>query len=273
MRCGRRASWSKASASDVASKRALQLKTDRTRPQPLREKTKGAEAVLAVDLDHDGLLDLVVANKADASVWRNTGRKEFVDVTPRSGVAAPAAGRARPKNVPCPARWPPSISITIATQTWLLTWGATRRESQFVERPSARAGFEIHRLANKDGVLQQAVAAAVLDADANGSCDVLAAGPGGIALLQTSSTDYGQVDVINVGPVADFAANQLLVLDYDNDGSQDVLAANADTEFNVCTARAMDTSRSRRTFCRPVSTRFASPIAATWTATATSTSW
>jgi hypothetical protein len=77
--------------------------------------------------------------------------------------------------------------------------------------------------------MQQATTVAVLDADANGSCDVLAAGAGGIVLVETSSSEYGQVEVTSVSPIADFAANQLLVLDYDNDGSQDVIAANADT--------------------------------------------
>jgi FG-GAP-like repeat len=200
-----------------------QLKTVET--HALTEKSKGAEAVLAVDLDHDGLLDLVVAKKADASVWRNSGRKEFVDVTPRSGVVEQlAAVRGQASGVP---RTLAAIDFNHDCDVdVLLTGGATKGVALLKGLGEGR--FEVHALANKDAVLQQAVAAAVLDADANGSCDVLAAGPGGISLLQTASSDYGQVSVINVSTVASFFADQLLVLDYDNDGSQDVLAASAD---------------------------------------------
>jgi FG-GAP-like repeat len=206
---------------DPAGK-TLQLK--RVETSALTEKSKGAESVLAVDLDHDGLLDLVVAKPAEVSVWRNGGHQEFIDVTPRSGLAEPKpATRGE-----APARR--SLAVIDYNHDCdadvLLSGGAAKGANLLYGLGEGR--FRVSPLANKDAVMQQAVTVAVLDADANGSCDVLAAGPGGIALLQTSSTDYGQVDVVNMGPVADFAANQLLVLDYDNDGSQDVLAANAD---------------------------------------------
>ena len=72
-------------------------RTLRTVESPaLSEKTKGAESVVTVDLDHDGALDLVVARKGTGtasaphpgaiSVWRNLGRMQFADVTPRSGL-------------------------------------------------------------------------------------------------------------------------------------------------------------------------------------------
>ncbi len=93
--------------------KASQLKTVAT--HALTEKTKGAEAVLAVDLDHDGLLDLVVANKADASVWRNTGARN--SSTSRLAPASSSSLLPCTANRVHPARWPRSISITIATST------------------------------------------------------------------------------------------------------------------------------------------------------------
>jgi FG-GAP-like repeat len=203
--------------------KTVQLKA--VEAQALQEKSKGAQAVLAVDLDHDGLLDLIVAKKGEVSVWRNAGRKQFVDITPRSGLVEQlAAAHSEASGVP---RALAAIDFNHDCDVdVLLTGGATKGVSLLKSLGEGR--FEVRGLADKDAVMQQAVAAAVLDADANGSCDVLSAGPGGISLLQTASTDYGQVNVINVSTVTNFAANQLLVLDYDNDGSQDVLAASAD---------------------------------------------
>jgi hypothetical protein len=206
---------------DPASK-ALQLKLAET--PALTEKSKVAQAVLAVDLDHDGLLDLVVGKQSEVSVWRNAGRKQFIDVTARSGLTElrPAGhGEANGRRTLAVIDYNHDCDPDV-----LLTGGATKGVDLLKSLGEGR--FVLSPLANKDAVMQQAVAVAVLDADANGSSDVLAAGPGGIGLLQTSSSDYGQVNVINVGTISDFAANQLLVLDYDNDGSQDVLAASAE---------------------------------------------
>jgi hypothetical protein len=201
--------------------KALQLKLVET--HPLTEKSKGAEAVLAVDLDHDGLLDLVVAKDAEVSVWRNAGRKQFLDVTARAGVIEQARsihGEVASRRTLAVIDYNHDCDADV-----LITGGWTKGVDWLESLGEGR--FRRNPLASKDAVMQQAVAVAVLDADANGSCDVLAAGWGGIVLLQTSSSDYGQVNVMNVGTISDFAANQLLVLDYDNDGSQDVLAASA----------------------------------------------
>lgn len=204
------------------AKKAAQLKLVESRT--LTETTKGAAAIAAVDLDHDGLLDLVVAKQADVSVWRNAGHKQFTDITARSGLSEPSPAA---RGLAAGVRTLAAIDYNHDCEPdVLLTGGATKGVNLLKGLGEGR--FLVNPLANKDAVMQQAVAVAVLDADANGSCDVLAAGPGGIALLQTSSSEYGQVNVLNVGTIADFAADQLLVLDYDNDGSQDVLAASAD---------------------------------------------
>ena len=88
--------------------------------------------------------------------------------------------------------------------------------------------FRLQPLAPHDPVFQTATALAVLDADANGSCDVLAAGPAGMALLRTSSTQPGEVNTWPTEAVSDFPASDLLVLDYDNDGCQDVIGWNGE---------------------------------------------
>ncbi len=89
--------------------------------------------------------------------------------------------------------------------------------------------FQLHEPPARDNpVFQSATTLALLDADANGWTDLLAAGPAGIALLTASSTQPGELNFVHCDTISDFPADHLLVLDYDNDGCQDVVAWNGD---------------------------------------------
>jgi hypothetical protein len=207
---------------------------------PLLEATKGVESLVTIDLDHDGALDLVVARKetgaasaqnpAVISVWRNLGGMAFADVTPRSGLSEQMAGKA------ASAAAGPSGVCSLAAidlnhdceMDVLLAGGGPTPSNAKILQGTGEGRFRVQPLAHDSSDFQAATALAVLDADANGSCDVLAAGPTGMFLLLTSSTEPGEVNRVFLSSVSDFPAKELLVLDYDNDGSQDVIAWNGE---------------------------------------------
>lgn len=204
----------------------------------LMEKTKGAQSVLAIDLDHDGALDLVVlrtptegatgSESAAVSVWRNLGRMEFADVTPRSGLSQKSRNQ--------PASTAPVGACSLAAidfnhdcdmDVLLAAGGLATSGAEFLQG-AGEGRFRRQPLQPDNPVFRSATALSVLDGDNNGCCDVLAAGPSGMALLQTSSTQPGEAKTLRVETVSDFPANQLLVLDFDNDGCQDVIGWNGD---------------------------------------------
>jgi hypothetical protein len=196
----------------------------------LAEKTKGAESIVAVDLDEDGALDLVVARKergtpsppssGAVSVWRNLGRMQFADVTPRSGLA----------QTPIDAR---SLVAVDSNHDFdmdvLLAGGGPAAAGVSLLQGAGSGRFRLKPVASDNPVFQTARAVAVLDADANGCLDVLAAGPAGMAVLLSSSTEPGETHTLRTETISDFPAEGLLVLDYDNDGCQDVIGWNRET--------------------------------------------
>jgi hypothetical protein len=194
----------------------------------LLEKTKGAEAVVTVDLDQDGALDLVVARNATGtkaaaggaiSVWRNVGRTQFTDVTGRSGLGQALASA----GALVALDWNHDFDIDV------LSAGTSAAPAGVALLRGAGEGrFRFEKLGHDNPVFQQATALALLDADANGCCDVMAASPNGIALLRTSSTEPGEVNVLSTETISDFPARRLLVVDYDNDGFPDVIAWNGE---------------------------------------------
>ena len=197
----------------------------------LSEKTKGAVSVVTVDLDHDGALDLVVARKTTdgakgpgvgpLSIWRNRGHFQFADVSSRSGLAEG-----------------PKTAASLAAVDWnhdfdpdIVVAGTSGSPAEVRYLQGAGEGrFQLREPPARDNsVFQSAAALALVDADANGWTDVLAAGPAGIALMTASSTQPGELNLLRCETISDFPADHLLVLDYDNDGCQDVVAWNSDS--------------------------------------------
>jgi hypothetical protein len=198
-------------------------------PTPaLAEATKGATSVVAIDLDGDGLNDLVVACRkpdgpgATLRVWRNQGNRTFRDATARSWI----------KDVPIgvgslvAVDWDNDLDIDLLAPGLAPKTGAPAQLAFLRGRGLARFGSQ--RFPVKDSDIQSATTIAVLDADSNGSWDLLASGPHGMQLLLTSTIEHGRVDTIGVEAVSDFPADGLLAFDYDNDGCPDLIAWNRD---------------------------------------------
>jgi hypothetical protein len=88
------------------------------------------------------------------------------------------------------------------------------------------ARFRAQPFRVKDSEIQSATSLAVLDADSNGSWDLLASNRNGTFLLLTSSTEHGRVETIGVEAISEFPFEHVLVFDYDNDGSPDLITWN-----------------------------------------------
>ncbi|HXY35274.1 MAG TPA: CRTAC1 family protein [Planctomycetaceae bacterium] len=195
----------------------------------LSRATKDALSIAVCDLNEDGLLDLVVSSRSHKAgekewatplVFANEGDRHFRDITPRSGIGSvPVGGTAllavdwdNDLDVDLLAPWVESPSGSPGGITFLKGHGFAR--------------FHPQRFRVQDSAIQTATALAVLDADSNGSWDLLASGPHGMMLLLTSTVEHGRVETIGVEPISDFAFDQVLAFDYDNDGCPDLVAWN-----------------------------------------------
>jgi hypothetical protein len=196
---------------------------------PLADATKNALSAVALDLNDDGLPDLVVAcqvpNSAAATlrVLRNEGNRHFRDITARSGLSQIEVGAGSLTAVD----WDNDLDVDLIAPAVPGPKPAPPGVEFLKGRGLAR--FRHQRFPTKAQDLQSATSLAVLDADSNGSWDLLASGPHGMLLLLTSTIEHGRVDTIGVEAISDFPAEHVLVVDYDNDGSPDLIAWNRDT--------------------------------------------
>ncbi|HET6328921.1 MAG TPA: CRTAC1 family protein [Planctomycetaceae bacterium] len=194
----------------------------------LQEQTKNALSVVALDLNDDGLSDLVVAcqmpnsNAALLHVFRNEGNRQFRDMTARSGLANLGVGSGSLTAVD----WNNDLDVDLIAPGLAPASQSPAGIAFFGGRGLAR--FRNQRFPAKAAEVQGATSLAVLDADSNGSWDLLTSGPHGMMLLLTSSVEHGRVDTIGVEAVSDFAADHMLIFDYDNDGCPDLIAWNRD---------------------------------------------
>ncbi len=196
-------------------------------PAPsLADVTQGALSVLALDLDGDGLTDLVVACQvpkapgASLHVLRNQGNRSFRDGTARSGLSQATVGTGSLLAVD----WDNDLDVDLLAPGVPGPSGLPTGIAFFKGRGLARFGPQ--RFPVKDKDVLSATHLAVLDADSNGSWDLLASNPHGTFLLLTSSTEHGRVDTIGVEAISEFSFDHVLVFDYDNDGNPDLIAWN-----------------------------------------------
>lgn len=191
-------------------------------PGELGKKTRGARSVALMDFDGDAALDLLVAvqesSAGSISVWRNLRNLQFEDVTSRSAIAdAPISTRSL-----IALDWDYDRDADL-----MITVGSPKQALGFL-KGEGEGRFHYQPIRTTEPIFQGASALAVLDADANGSWDLLASGPTGIALWLTSCLQPAQGRSLRTEVVSDFPAIGLFAFDYDNDGYQDVLAWSQD---------------------------------------------
>lgn len=196
-------------------KRALKLVKQSDEMTALKEVL----AVLPVDFDHDGDLDLVVSTSSGLTVWSNRDDSTFSDVTPHSTLPNKDFVVTQMLAVD----WNRNVSIDVVC---LGANGAGLLENvlhgQFVwkEFPPTETAFK------------QASSMALMDADANFSWDLVVGGAKSVDYVRTRNPDGGVTQLVGHRAVVPQANAKLAVWDYDNDGWQDLLVA-ADTKLTT----------------------------------------
>ena len=149
----------------------------------LSQGTKNVLGVAVVDLDHDGALDLVVTHLAPGtpsapqgpgqSPFGSAGRLQFVDVTARSGLAEQRrSGRSL-----VAVDWNRDFDMDV-----LFAAGDSTSAGVGLLAGAGEGRFRFQQLTIDNPVFQRARTLAILDADANGSPDLLVGSPDGLAL-------------------------------------------------------------------------------------------
>ncbi len=180
------------------------------------EKETGLEAlrdiiaVLPVDFDHDGDLDLVISTEAGLSLWLNYEQFQFVDHSQYSTLPDPTVRIEQMLAVD----WDRNVSVDVVcfgsgTAGYLSNILHGRlRWREFEEAPDHVTGGPV---------------AALLDSDANFSWDLLMGSADGLSLNQTANPDAGVSQFIRSEAMSAESIDDLKTWDSDNDGFQDVL--------------------------------------------------
>jgi hypothetical protein len=180
-------------------------------------------AALPIDFNADGRTDLIVSSERKGeppsiSFWENRGGDVFADVSARTKHGASAI-------VPVglgAVDWDADSNVDVVF--------VDPKSSNHVGllRGSGFGRFALSPLSTNAKPFQSATCLCLLDADLNGSWDLMAAGPDGIGLLKTRRKETLKTEIAETAEISDFPAQELLTLDFDNDGFPDVIAGNAD---------------------------------------------
>lgn len=188
-----------------------------TRSLKIREQTNGLTdlknvlAVLPVDFDHDGDLDLIVSAEDGMSTWLNLENWTFANHSQHSQLP-PASAKI---HTMVAVDWDRDVAIDVLC----LGEGTAGRLSNILH---GRLRWE--EFPDEASYLKKATTMSVLDADANFSWDVLSASPEGVSVSTTMNPDAGIVKFTGrVSPVEE-AASGATTWDYDNDGFLDIVA-------------------------------------------------
>jgi len=171
---------------------------------------KNVLAVLPVDFDHDGDLDLIVSAEDGMSTWLNLENWTFADHSQHSGLP-PATAKI---HTMVAADWDRDVAIDVLC----LGEGTAGQLSNILH---GRLRWE--EFPDEASYLKSAKTIAVLDADANFSWDIISAGSEGVSVSTTMNPDAGVVKFTGrVSPVEEVASGAT-TWDYDNDGFLDIV--------------------------------------------------
>jgi tetratricopeptide (TPR) repeat protein len=176
---------------------------------------KNVSAVVAADLDHDGDLELAIASGGDRykglSLWLNQEDFTFVDNSEFSTL--PDGDKAASIHTIIPVDWGRSVAVD------LLCLG---------DKASGYLENILHGQFRWNGApisgLSSAKQMAVVEADGNFSWDILHVGGKGLKLTSTANVDAAITKTISQTTLDPSAQSGLIVVDYDNDGYQDVVS-------------------------------------------------
>ena len=181
---------------------------------PAFAQSKNISAAVLFDVDHDALLDLVMTGDAGIQVWQNRSGLKFQLLQTLSVDDETTVPRAM-----AAVDWDRDIDVDVIM-------AGEKAPTVEILRNHRHGRFSRESLGEEFSQVPPAVALAVLDADGNGSWDIVTAGANGATLIRTTTLDAGVVQEITVTRVSQTAADGVLVWDYDNDGRSDLLAWN-----------------------------------------------
>ncbi|PHR94948.1 MAG: hypothetical protein COA78_31190, partial [Blastopirellula sp.] len=167
------------------------------------------------DLDHDGDLDIFISSDSGLRVWSNADNMQFV-----------------PWGDDAFAGFDPIQTTQATVIDWDRDTDLDIVLPAYAERPAGILENLRHgrmRWLPFDASfasVNQSPRIHLIDADSNASWDLLAASSTGINLALTQTPTQNKVLHASDMQVADFAANKMLLIDYDNDGLEDLLAYN-----------------------------------------------
>lgn len=193
---------------------------------PQSERFSAIRNVLTVcpaDLLHDGDLDLAIATAEGVSIWSNRGSGTFDS---RKGdfefTELPAADMTL--NTVTGAASLAAVDLDADVDLDLVVTGENGQAAGMIE--NLRHGrFRWTPFALPGGTKIAARQALICDPNRDGMWDLLFAGKNGAELL---TREYGRPQVVRFGklqPVAESAVDSLTLLDFDNDGQRDFVAA------------------------------------------------
>lgn len=177
------------------------------------ESLRDVLAGTLVDIDHDGDVDVLLSVAGQVQIWWNRDNLTFEDATQWSQVP-PADLRVESFAV---VDWDRDVDLDV------LVGGATMPQSGILE--NLRHGQVRWKPFDADfAALGSAASLATWEADGNASWDLLSAGKNGIQEVLTSTVPAQAVTKSQARSVTETAYRSVLVLDYDNDSFDDVLA-------------------------------------------------
>lgn len=180
------------------------------------QKQTGIRAAAFADLDQDGDLDLAASGEMGFSLWlnldNNLGANGFDDITNRSALPP---GDVKPTGV-IPVDWDRNVAmdLVLVGQSGPVGWLENIQHGRFRWQPFERE-FQVS-------------AAALVDADANASWDLLCANDSGLSVELTNTPNSRVVQFQGPKSIGAFDADGITPFDYDNDGYMDFVAWNAE---------------------------------------------
>jgi tetratricopeptide (TPR) repeat protein len=175
------------------------------------EALRDVQRAVAIDVDHDGDLDLVVASEQGISIWSNRDDFTFEDISARS--VFPPADLQVTDIVPVDFNRNVDIDLLVA--------GPELRTGLLENTLHSR--FRWREFGPEYEGLEGTTALAVIDADGNASWDILAGGSQGVHLIQTRNQVAGVVHFLKSTKISDTLVDGLKTWDFDNDGYLDLL--------------------------------------------------
>ncbi|MCA9165421.1 MAG: CRTAC1 family protein, partial [Planctomycetales bacterium] len=174
-------------------------------------------AVLPIDIEHDGDLDLVTSSAEGIRVWSNRGNMSFDNISEFSVLPPADVSMATMVAVD----WDRDVDLDIVAsgpQADSLGVLENVRHGQFRWRP---LGDEFTKFASASSL-------SLVDADSNVSWDLVAVGESGAALLQTATPLPGTVRALAEKSFSEQAARRGVTVDFDNDSFTDIVTLGDD---------------------------------------------